>query len=90
MPTETANPRSLWTLATMQFSWHWLSCGQTRPQMAGRRLVSLMSRIAPRKSPSATSFRKPGTSTPTGQPETHGSFLQERQRTASARACAGV
>ena len=41
LPTETANPRSLCTLATMQFSWHWLSCGHTRPQIAGRRLVVL-------------------------------------------------
>ena len=62
---------------------HWLSCGHTRPQIAGRLLVDLRIACAPAMSPSLIFWIKDGICTPTGQPETQGMFLQFRQRSAS-------
>ena len=89
-PICTARSTPPRDLPRVQPAWHCFSCGQTRPQMEGRRLVRLMTAAAPEKSPSATLVTKPGMSTPTGQPATQGLVLQLRQRAASRRACDSV
>ena len=83
----TALSTSLSDLPTVQVAWHWLSWGQTRPQMAGSRLTALMIPTDLRKSPSSTALMKPGMSISTGQPLTQGAFLHWRQRAASTTAC---
>ena len=75
-PMATGSP----FLPSTQLLSHCSSCGQTRPQTAGRALVCLTVRIAAAKSPSATQPMKPGMSMPTGQPSTQPGFLQARQR----------
>ena len=69
---------------------HWLSCGHTRPQMAGSAFASLTMAYAAPTLPSPSSFRKLGMGTPTGQPSTHGWFLQWMQRCASFTASSRV
>ncbi len=77
------------TPVTQTFS-HWSSCGQTRPQMAGRVLSFLMIARASSKRWSWMACTKAGMSMPTGQPEMHLGFLHARQRSASATASSGV
>ena len=67
---------------TQNFS-HWSSCGQTRPQTAGRALSALIIRAAPMKSPSRMRRMNSGIFTSTGQPSRQGAFLHCRQRPAS-------
>ena len=69
---------------------HWVSCGQTRPVIAGRASDSLMRLIAARKSPLAASSRNPTMSMCTGQPSMHVGRLHSRQRWASAMASSTV
>ncbi len=71
-------------LPTMQVASHWLSCGHTRPQTAGRALLSLRTRYAVFRSRRAVAAMKAGMSIPTGHPGTHRGFLQPRQRSDSA------
>ena len=59
---------------------HWLSCGHTRPQTAGRAEVSLILAAASINLPSATRAINSGILTPTGQPATQGLCLQFKQR----------
>jgi len=73
-------------LLRMQTISHCVSWGQTRPQIAGRMLVSFILRILPRTSPLAKSPMKPGISMPTGQPGMHNGFLHWMQRDASITA----
>src|SRR3989339_511474 len=70
----------------IHFSSHCSSCGQTRPQIAGRAFVSLFFLTDAAKSPLATWVKNPGISTSTGQPLTHWAFLHFKQRFASATA----
>ena len=71
-------------------STHWIShcvsCGQTRPQMAGRLFLSLSISTARHMSPSARALMNSGMRTCTGQPSTHWGFLHCRQRVASSTA----
>jgi hypothetical protein len=76
--------------AYKQFFWHCSSCGQTRPQMAGKLFFSLIFLIAPVRSFCFISLMKAGISTPTGQPSTHFGFAQFSHRDASAMACSSV
>ena len=69
---------------------HWFSCGQTRPQTAGRELVRDMISYAFPKSPSLTCSIKRGISICTGQPDTQGLCLQLRQRVASSIAVSAL
>ena len=60
----------------MQVSSHWVSCGQTRPQMAGQAGLALsvpcrLGEVAPPRSRST----KPGMSMPPGSPSMHMGFL---------------
>jgi hypothetical protein len=94
--SKSATNRSRRPIATgshffprMQSFSHWSSCGQTLPQTAGRQFVSLIFRAAPRKSPSATSWTKPGMSKSTGHPDTEPGFLHWMQRLASSMAVSG-
>ncbi len=64
----TGHPEAL---PRLQTSSHCVSWGQTRPQMAGRALVSLILRTAAAKSPFSMSLMKLGMSMATGQPQTH-------------------
>jgi len=73
-------------IARTHFASHWLSCGQTRPQIAGRLFVSRITSYAFSNSPSLTSPMNFGICTLTGQPSTHGWCLQFRQREASSTA----
>ena len=70
--------------ARTQRSSHWVSCGHTRPQTAGRQLVVFMISYASSNSPAATLVMNSGIRTLTGQPATQGLFLQLRQRVASS------
>src|SRR5450759_1517538 len=65
---------------------HCSSWGQTRPQTAGKLLVSLSLAMAPAGSPAAIILTTAGMSIPTGQPRTHLGFLHSRQRLASSMA----
>ena len=69
---------------------HWLSCGQTRPQIAGSVFVRFITFIASQKLPRAIWPMKPGMSMFTGQPCTQPGFLHARQRFASSTASSGV
>ncbi len=55
---------------------HCVSCGQTRPQIAGSSVVSLRTSYAPRKSFAPIRSMNPGMSMPTGHPRMHGSSGQ--------------
>src|SRR5665647_1949622 len=74
---------SCFTPRTQSIS-HCSSCGQTRPQTAGKLVVSLSLAMAPAGSPAWMSWTKAGMSMPTGQPSTHLGFLHSRQRLASS------
>src|SRR5665647_716546 len=76
---------SCFTPRTQSIS-HCSSCGQTRPQTAGKLVVSLSLAMAPAGSPAWMSWTKAGMSMPTGQPSTHLGFLHSRQRLASSMA----
>ncbi len=89
-PMETALPRSLSDLPTVQGTWHWDSCGQTRPQTAGSRLFLRITSAAALKLPAAISRTNPGMSMRTGQPSTHGALRHCRHRVASRIACSSV
>ena len=87
---ETAFETSLRLRPTVHFSWHWTSCGQTRPQTAGSREFSLMISRALANSPSAMAPTKSRMLMRTGQPSTHGALRHCRHRIASSRACSSV
>ena len=61
-----------WTLARAHLDSHCVSCGQTRPQVAGRLFLSLSTFTASGISPSRIALIKPGISISTGQPSTQG------------------
>ena len=86
----TAFATSFSDLPTVQYFWHWFSCGQTRPHTAGSRLFVLIRSIAPWKSRRAIRPTKSRMGSSTGQPVVHGWFLHWRQRCASRTACASV
>src|SRR5665811_1561890 len=65
---------------------HCSSWGQTRPQTAGKLVVSLSLAMAPAGSPAAIILTTAGMSMPTGQPRTHLGFLHSRHRLASSMA----
>ena len=65
---------------------HCVSCGHTRPQMAGSEFALFTMAYARAKLPSATCAINCGMGTPTGQPPTHGAFGHWMQRRASATA----
>ncbi len=69
---------------------HCSSWGQTRPQTAGRALVSLIFLAASTNFPFATRSMNSGIWTPTGHPFTHWGFLHWMQRLASSTARSGV
>ena len=69
---------------------HCFSCGQTRPQTAGRDEDSLMIAAAPRMSPVSRVLINPGMLIFTGHPCTQVGFLQLRQRWDSVIACSKV
>ena len=77
-------------LASTHLTSHWVSWGQTRPQIAGRTLSSFIFRAAPRKSSSTTNSRKSIILISTGQPSIQVGFLHCRQRWASKIACSLV
>ena len=81
---------SLRILPSVHFSMHCVSCGQTRPQTLGSRLVRLMMAMASPSRPSAIALTKPGMSISTGHPATQGFAGHCRQRMASTRAIASV
>ena len=89
-PIATALSTSFMSLPIVQNFWHCFSCGQTRPQTAGRSDVSLMTRSAPAKSPAAAFARKPGMLIATGQPCMQGFEGHCRQREASRCAISAV
>ena len=66
---------------------HCFSCGQTRPQTAGRALVFFSTRAASRNSPRSIFLMNPGILIPTGHPCIHDGLAQSRQRLASVSAC---
>jgi len=70
--------------------WHWLSWGQTRPQMAGRAFFSLIFLIASSNRFSFISAMKAGMSMSTGHPFRHWGFGHVRQRRASSMANCSV
>ena len=72
------------------FSIHWISWGQTLPQMAGRLFFSLIFLIASPVLPSFMNSMKAGMSMFTGQPSTHLGTLHWRHRSASTRACSSL
>ncbi|MPM47109.1 hypothetical protein SDC9_93817 [bioreactor metagenome] len=87
---QSATKRSRRPMATerplmprVHFASHWLSCGQTRPQMAGRLLLDLMIFAASSRSPSRKARMNWLMGTCTGQPCTQGEFLHWMQRAAS-------
>ena len=84
-PIATGSPR----LATTHTTSHCSSCGQTRPQIAGRVLVSLSLTSEPATSPWRSRSMKAGMSIPTGHPLTHGGLAHCRQRCASTSAVSG-
>ena len=63
---------------------HCVSCGHTRPQMAGSEFALFTMAYAQAKLPSATCAMNCGMGTPTGHPLTHGVFGHWMQRRASA------
>ncbi len=63
---------------------HWVSCGQTRPQIDGSELSRAMVSAARCMSPSCSAAMKSGMAIPTGQAATQRGFLQCRQRDASS------
>ena len=69
---------------------HCVSCGHTRPQMAGSEFALFTMAYARAKLPSATCSTNRGMGTPTGQPPTQGLLRQFRQRCASDTACSSV
>ena len=75
---------------TVQTPSHWVSCGQTRPQTAGSRLVDVMTSYAPWKFFSPILAMNAGMSMETGQPRTHGSSAHCRHRSASRSAFSSV
>ncbi len=77
-------------MARTQRCSHWVSCGHTLPQTAGRALASLRMRKACSISPSAICSMKAGMSMRTGQPSTQGLLRQFRQRAASSMAISRV
>src|SRR6185369_4390874 len=82
LPIATASSDS----PTVHTPSHWFSCGHTRPQMDGSRLVSVRMSYAPRRLPSPIFWMKPGMLMPTGQPEIQGSSGHIRQRSDSRKA----
>ena len=73
-------------LRRWQVSSHWVSCGQTRPQTAGRLLASRTLAAAAANSPFSTSLTNVGMSMRTGQPAMQPGLAQSRHRRASATA----
>ena len=69
---------------------HCVSCGHTRPQMAGSEFAVFTMAYARAKLPSATCSTIRGMGTPTGQPPTQGVFGHWMQRRASATASSSV
>src|SRR6056297_912685 len=67
-PIETDLRGSFLAFPTVQVAWHWVSWGHTRPQIAGRRLLSLIILTDLSKSPSSAAFKKAGMFIATGQP----------------------
>ncbi len=86
LPTLMGSP----IFPKMHFCWHCSSCGQTRPQIAGRAFFSLIFFAASSYFPSLRSLMNSGIGTPTGQPDTHCGFGHCRQRLASSQACSSV
>ena len=62
---------------------HWVSCGQTRPQIAGSGFAVRKIFAAPAMSPIATAWMNSGIGIFTGQPSTQIGSWQRRQRSAS-------
>ena len=69
---------------------HCFSCGQTRPQTAGRALVSFKVLAASKNSPRSIFLIKVGILIFTGHPCIQVGFGQSRQRSASCIACSFV
>ena len=69
---------------------HCASCGQTRPQIAGSRFVSVIVSYAPWGLFCVILRMKPGMSIPTGQPRMHGASGHNRHRSASRSASSSV
>ena len=69
---------------------HCVSCGHTRPQIAGSALASLTSAYASANSPWATFSMNWGIGTPTGQPSMQGALGHWMQRRASLMASSAV
>ena len=77
-------------LPTVHTPSHCASCGQTRPQIAGSRFVSVIVSYAPRRFFSVIFKMNSGMSISTGQPRMHGSSGQIRHRSASRSASSSV
>ncbi len=76
--------------ASEQAASHWVSWGQTRPQIPGRLFLLLSILTASGISPSTIALIKSGMSIPTGQPSMQGRLGHWIQRLASSLACSRV
>ena len=86
LPMETGSP----FLPRIHCPSHWLSCGQTRPQIAGSALDSPITLYASSNHPSFTLEMNPGISIDTGHPCTHFAFLHPIHLFASSTASSAL
>ena len=77
---------SILPFTRMHCASHWLSCGQTRPQIEAKRLLSWIAESAPGRSRTRMWRMKRGMSMVTGQPSMQVGRTHWMQRSASCRA----